>query len=92
MDSRIDSFRIAAVTFLDGRISAPEFETLFLAIFRGVDGRLAEPLGRELDRLFSAVDAYCADPELRNEFDIDEQELNRAVADFVANIEGSEPD
>jgi hypothetical protein len=90
MDSRIVPFRVAAVAFLDGRISAPEFETLFLALFRGVGKGLIGPLAQELDRLFGAVDAYCSDPELRDDFDIDEQGLHRAVADFVANTGGYE--
>ncbi|WP_084713086.1 colicin immunity domain-containing protein [Streptacidiphilus rugosus] len=88
MDTRIEPFRVAAVAFLDGRISAPEFETLFLALFRGVGEGLYAPIAQELDRLFGAVDAYCSDPELRDEFDIDEQGLHHAVTDFVASIGG----
>ncbi|WP_084724942.1 colicin immunity domain-containing protein [Streptacidiphilus melanogenes] len=88
MDSRIEPFRVAANAFLGGRISAPEFETLFLALFRGVSKGLVGSQAQELDRLFSAVDAYCSDPELRDGFDIDELGLHRAVADFIAHVGG----
>jgi hypothetical protein len=51
--------------FVDGQISAPEFETAYLTLFKNDKDQVP---GREfniLDGLFADVDDYTADPELR---------------------------
>jgi len=53
--------------FLDERLTAPEFETLFLQLFKHDPGRRPPQEFDALQTLFGEADAYCADPELRLE-------------------------
>ena len=49
---------------LTGSIQPVQFQQLYLDHFKREEF-LEEPLFQVLDRLFGAVDAYCADPEIR---------------------------
>ncbi len=81
MDER--SWRILVEAFVDGAIDAPAFEQQFLAMWR--EGRDAGARERyAVDLLFYEVDAYCADPALRDEHDIDEAELRAAARRCLA--------
>ncbi|WP_071655492.1 colicin immunity domain-containing protein [Mangrovactinospora gilvigrisea] len=86
MDTRIEPFLIIASAMLQRRIKAPEFETVFLALFRGPAGEIRGDAGDAVSRLFSAVDSYCADPELRDDHDLDEQSLRLEVARFIERV------
>jgi hypothetical protein len=59
---------------------------VFLALFRSVGGDLGITASTALSKLFSAVDAYCADPELRDDCDIDDAALHGAVREFLATV------
>lgn len=60
--------------FVAGRLDGPAFERLFLEIRRGeVDRGLSQPYA--VDLLFYEVDAFCADPALAGDQDIDEDRL-----------------
>ena len=62
--------------FAAGRIDGPSFERRFLALWRADIARGESPR-HAVDLLFYEVDAYCDDPALRGEQDIDEEELRR---------------
>ncbi len=61
--------------FLDGRMSPREFSAAYFARFQDETDPFTEPEFQTLDRLFADLDAYCDDPDLRDEGDIDEDEL-----------------
>lgn len=65
--------------FLDGHLSAGDFEMAYLRRFKSETRTMPPSAFRALDRLFAAVDAYCGDPELRDEGDLDEAGLRRAA-------------
>jgi hypothetical protein len=62
-------------SFVDGNISASEFESAYLTMFKEETGSLSELEYEILDSLFSSVDAFCGDVELMDEDDIDENQL-----------------
>ncbi len=71
--------------FAGNKISADEFERLFIKLFKG--DRDLHP-GREfkiLDKLFADVDAYCSDPDLIEDprFDIDGVQLQVSAKDAL---------
>ncbi|MFJ7910696.1 colicin immunity domain-containing protein [Kitasatospora sp. NPDC096204] len=86
MDSRVVPFAVVSRAFAEDRISASEFEAVFLALFRAIDPGLDAGSARAVDKLFSAVDSYCANPNLRDDSDIDEMMLKAASVDFLENI------
>ncbi|MFE4515582.1 colicin immunity domain-containing protein [Kitasatospora sp. NPDC056783] len=88
MDSRVVPFVVVSKAFAEGRISASEFEVVFLALFRAIDANLDAGSARAVDTLFSAVDSYCPDPDIRDDFDVDEEMLRAASMDFLENVHG----
>ena len=66
--------------FIEGKLSTIDFETKYLSLWRKArdDGSLSElneVTEGALDKLFTAVDVYCPNEELRDEFDINEAQL-----------------
>ena len=53
--------------FINREISAPEFESRYLAMFKNDKNKVGGEKFNVLDRLFADVDAYEADPELRKQ-------------------------
>ena len=49
----------------NGRMSAAQFEVLYLTVFKSDQVEHSEAAFGLLDRLFSDVDQFCADPDLR---------------------------
>ncbi len=61
--------------FLTGRVSATEFEGRYLQVFKADSARRPDRVFEVLDRLFADVDAFVAEPQLRDEGDLDEEAL-----------------
>ena len=65
--------------FVDGDITACQFEESYLKIFKNEEKVLPEDVFEVLNELFTDVDSFCSDPELRDDEDLDDAELlNRA--------------
>lgn len=56
-------------------MSADEFESLYLFMFKNDQAAYQEEVYQVLDDLFADVDAYCSDPSLRQPNDLDEHQL-----------------
>lgn len=65
--------------FVDGRISADEFEVLFLPLYKGDSTRWSAEIYGILNGFFYAVDDYNRDPDLRGN-EVDANELRRKAA------------
>lgn len=76
----VDDYIQLIDAFLDGRIEVLEFESRYLAMFKTEHRPMSEETFRILDRLFADVDAFCADPTLRDEHDLDEEGLRQATS------------
>ena len=61
--------------FVEGRLRATEFESIYLDLFLNDPTMWSEDLFDILDRLFGDVDAYCSDPSLRDADDLDDEQL-----------------
>ena len=67
--------------FTTRKTSAAEFEREYLQLFKEDNTQWPDAQFQVLDTLFADVDAYCADPKLRDEDDLDEEALrSRAEA------------
>ncbi|EUA09371.1 bacterial self-protective colicin-like immunity family protein [Mycobacterium kansasii 732] len=51
--------------FINRGISAPEFQSLYVTVFKDDGDQVSGAEFKILDRLFADVDDYTADPELR---------------------------
>ncbi len=61
------TYRTLIKAYVDQRLSASEFEDLFLQVFKNDPGGHAAREHGILEALFEEVDAYCADPALRRQ-------------------------
>lgn len=77
--TRTDKYVTLIRQFLDHRMSAEDFERRYLDLFKNETAGMTVTEFSQLDRLFSAVDAFCPDPSLRSEGDLDEDQLREAA-------------
>lgn len=77
-------------SFIENKIDANEFERSYLLMFKNDTSSWAEAEYEDLNNLFAEVDAFCADPELRGENDIDEDQLREAVKTTLATLLSSD--
>jgi Bacterial self-protective colicin-like immunity len=88
MAGRLQSYVIIARALVESRISPQEFETVFLSVFRGEGDVFSESETRALHRLFSDVDAYCADPSIKDVMDLDDSALVESAQRFLDAVSG----
>jgi hypothetical protein len=88
MVGNLASYVIIARALVESRITASEFETVFLSVFRGEGDVFSEVETRALHALFSDVDAYCADPTLRDPGDLDDAGLTASARRFLESVGG----
>lgn len=62
--------------YTDRDAEAEEFSRMYLNTFKNEHRAYSEETYHILQNMFWAADAYCGDPELRNEDDIDEEEFS----------------
>jgi hypothetical protein len=72
--------------FVEGGVSAHEFERDYLQMFKSDVARRPRQQFEILNRLFSDVDAYCADPDLRSDDDIDENQLRTSAGSALREL------
>jgi hypothetical protein len=77
--TRTDKYITLIRQFLDHRMSAEDFERQYLRLFKNETAGMTIAEFSPLDRLFTAVDAFCPDPSLRSEDDLDEDQLREAA-------------
>lgn len=74
--------------FVDGRLTADEFELVFLRLYKLDPTEWPPDLFDVLDTLFGDVDAYCADDEIRREVGgLDAGELHERAALALGRLE-----
>lgn len=72
----------------DGRISAEEFEVVFLPLYKNDPTAWPPEIFDVLDGFFADVDDFCADPEVRGAVGgIGEQELRDRASAAFAHLE-----
>ncbi len=74
--------------FVDGRMTAAEFELVFLRLYKVDSTPWPSELFGVLDGLFGDVDAYCVDDEVRREVGgLDADELRHRAANTLRQLE-----
>lgn len=65
--------------FSSGRSPTETFERQYLDLFKSDTAFRAPAIFNAVEDVFFAVDEYCGDPDLRGEYDIDEDQLRDRV-------------
>ena len=85
-DKNIQRYIELLRAFVSNAIPAREFERSFLELFKSDETVFAEDVFTILDELFGNVDAFCADPLLRGEDDLDEDQLRACSAEALHKL------
>lgn len=78
--------------FVMGKITAPEFESQYMLMYKNDIAFYPEPIHVVLAKLSSDVDAYCSIPEIRDENDLDDAQLFEQAKDALNILENLIPE
>jgi hypothetical protein len=82
-----DRYRELISRFINRRISAQEFESAYLRLFKSDKNKVGGAKFNALDRLFADVDDYTADPELRKRAGgLDDEELRTCAREAYRKL------
>jgi hypothetical protein len=84
----IDSYLIISRALVENRLTPQEFETVFLSVFRGEGDLFPTEVTEALHSLFTAVDIYYPDPDIRESDGLDDAGLIAAAEMFLRAVEG----
>lgn len=73
----IEDYRKLISQFLNHDLEAPDFEAVFFQKFKNETRQLSDDLFRSLDKLFADLDMFCADDELRDGDELNEEQLRQ---------------
>jgi hypothetical protein len=72
--------------FVAGEITADQFEHSYLEMFKSEKEKFPENVYEVLNNLFLDVDAYCGDPSLRDEEDLDDEGLRVSAKEALKKL------
>jgi len=75
MENELKKYISVITDFSKGEISVDEFERMYLKMVKEETFIFNDKIFKVIGTLFSDVDAYCGDADLRDEDDIDEAQL-----------------
>jgi MtfA peptidase len=73
--------------FVEGVIDGRAFQCEYFAMFKQDPAMGPEAVFQVLDSLFAAADSFVADPELRDEGDLDERQLREKAASALRKLQ-----
>lgn len=86
MDNKIAEYKELLRSFIMDEIDAISFEKKFFSLYKNDEIKWNNQVVSILFELFSDVDAYCSEPELRDDEDLDEIELKESVKRAFSKI------
>ncbi|MCB9009426.1 MAG: hypothetical protein H6656_19045 [Ardenticatenaceae bacterium] len=85
----LEPYTTLLLTFVNGQISASEFERQYLDLYLQDETIWSDDLFAMLEKLFGDVDAFVADLSLRDAGDLDEKQLRKSsqnTLEFLNNF------
>jgi len=74
-------------SFQSGRISAIQFESDYLALFKTDNRQFPDNVFNILNQLFSDVDMFVSNPEIRGPGDLDQNQLLKCSQEAYEKLE-----
>jgi hypothetical protein len=85
--SALQPYAVLLRLFVDGAITASEFEVVFLRLFKDDPTDWPPDVYDVLDSFFADVDAYCGDEELRSKVGgLDDNALRQRASDVFDRL------
>lgn len=77
--------------YLDHDLDADTFKREYMCLwnrYRGTSEHycINKNSGGSVDRIFTALDCYCPDPDLRREYELDEHQLRAEVQEIFQDL------
>lgn len=85
--SLLDHYVSVMADFVAGRIDGETFEQRYYAVFKHDETDLPDEVAAALDDVFWAADSFYADPTLRDEGDLDADQLRERVRAALATLQ-----
>jgi len=85
-NTELKQYIILIDDFVKGKIQPEIFEKQYLKLFKNDNSRPDQEFVI-LDELFADVDAFCNEPELCDEDDIDTDELKQRCVEYLGKLE-----
>lgn len=82
-----ERYATLARSFVNDEISASQFEDAYLTLFRNETKYLPKEFASPINEIFYDVDAYVADPALREDGDLDDEQLKERVTASTAKLQ-----
>jgi self-protective colicin-like immunity protein len=73
--------------FVSGKLGVHAFEARYLEMFKNETVQLPSHVFAILDALFAEVDAFCDDPSLRRDDELDEEQLRKRSTEALNSLE-----
>lgn len=83
---KIERYMFLMQEFVGGSLTANQFETEYLDLFKSDETIWEEKVFLVLDKLFSDVDSFCAESSIRRSGDLNEADLRDAARDAYEKI------
>ncbi len=83
----MERFRELISRFHERQIPAHEFEREYLSRFKACEEQFPEAVFEALNELFLDLDAFCDNPALRDDSDLDEATLRQRVATALSALQ-----
>lgn len=84
-----ERYATLARAFVTGEISAVQFEDAYLTLFRNETKYIPKEFASAINETFYDVDAYVADPALREDGDLDDLQLKERVAASTEKLQNA---
>ena len=86
--STIEQYILLITQFVTGEITASQFESRYLEMFKTETVQFPENEYDALNKLFSDVDTYCGGPDLRDDGDLGDEELLGCAKRALESLKG----
>lgn len=83
----LEKYIVLISKFVFNLISASNFEAVYLEIFKKESHSFKPEIFQILDELFGDVDTFCSDANLRDEDDIDEDQLRANARSALSRLD-----
>lgn len=82
----IEKYKLLIARFVGGKITAEQFESAYLEVFKNEVNTLPNDAFVVLNKLFLDVDEYCGDPTLRDDEDLDDEMLMSSAKEALKKL------
>ena len=82
----LEPYILLITQFVAGDVTADQFEASYMDMFKNESREIPDDIYDVLNDLFSDLDVYCGDPDLRDDEDLDESALLSSAEEALRKL------